>query len=380
MQGNMFDPKLYDAVRRPLGEASHLPAWCYTSEAFYRAEVERIFMRTWNFIGRADQLKKPGDYFTVEMTGIPLIVLRGADGKLSAFVNSCRHRGARLLTGEGSGRRTIACPYHAWVYGMDGSLLAAQGMDGIVDFQLGDHGLQSVRLETWDGFVFVNFDAGAGSLDEYLGDLPQRMASYDLGSMVTVRRKEYQIDCNWKLLTENSMEEYHTSTVHRGSIGAQTLTYEKGRGQWEAGHLFSEKSVATLPGEKGGFPHIKSLTGNAAQGTYFVLLNPCTTLALAQDSLMWLELYPLGAARTKLVVGSAFPRSTVERADFEEVVQIYYRRWDKSIPEDNWISEEQQRGLESPLSKTGRVSRFEPVVHSMANWILDRVLEVPGKK
>ncbi|MCX7152946.1 MAG: aromatic ring-hydroxylating dioxygenase subunit alpha, partial [Proteobacteria bacterium] len=75
MQGNMFDPKLYDAVRRPLGEASHLPAWCYTSEAFYRAEVERIFMRTWNFIGRADQLKKPGDYFTVEMTGIPLIVL-----------------------------------------------------------------------------------------------------------------------------------------------------------------------------------------------------------------------------------------------------------------------------------------------------------------
>ena len=380
MQGNMFDPKLYDAVRRPLGEASHLPAWCYTSEAFYRAEVERIFMRTWNFLGRADQLKKPGDYFTVEMTGIPLIVLRGADGKLSAFVNSCRHRGARLLTGEGSGRRTIACPYHAWVYGMDGSLLAAQGMDGIADFQLGDHGLQPVRLETWDGFVFVNFDAGADSLDEYLGDLPQRMASYDLGSMVTVRRKEYQIDCNWKLLTENSMEEYHTATVHRGSIGAQTLTYEKGRGQWEAGHLFSEKSVATLPGEKGGFPHIKSLTGNAATGTYFVLLNPCTTLALAQDSLMWLELYPLGAARTKLVVGSAFPRSTVERADFEEVVQIYYRRWDKSIPEDNWISEEQQRGLESPLSKTGRVSRFEPVVHSMANWILDRVLEVPGKK
>ena len=380
MQGNIFDPKHYDAVRRPLGEASHLPAWCYTSEAFYRAEVERIFMRTWNFLGRADQLEKPGDYFTVEMTGIPLIVLRGAGGKLSAFVNSCRHRGARLLSGEGSGRRTIACPYHAWVYGMDGSLLAAQGMDGIADFHLGDHGLQPVRLETWDGFVFVNFDAGADNLDEYLGDLPQRMASYDLGSMVTVRRKEYQIDCNWKLLTENSMEEYHTATVHRGSIGAQTLAYEKGRGQWEAGHLFSEKSVATLPGEKGGFPHIKSLTGTAATGTYFVLLNPCTTLALAQDSLMWLELYPLGAARTKLVVGSAFPRSTVERADFEEVVQIYYRRWDKSIPEDNWISEEQQRGLESPLSKTGRVSRFEPVVHSMANWILDRVLEVPGKK
>jgi hypothetical protein len=73
-------------------------------------------------------------------------------------------------------------------------------------------------------------------------------------------------------------------------------------------------------------------------------------------------------------VGSAFPRATVERPDFETVVQVYYKRWDKSIPEDNWISEQQQLGLSSPLSLTGRVSRFEPVVHKFANWILNRVL------
>ena len=372
---SVLEPKLYQQVRKDLAEASHLPPECYTSEAFFRAEMEQVFMRHWNFLGRSDQLRKPGDYFTVEIAGVPLIVLKGADGKPSAFVNSCRHRGSRLLSGEGSCGRTISCPYHAWVYGLDGRLLAAQMMDGISEFRLADYPLRPVRLETWGGFVFVNFEDEAPSLRDYLGDLPDRMASYDLDNMVTVRRKEYQVACNWKLLTENSMEEYHTATVHRGSIGAQVLTFEEGPGQWEAGHLFSEKSIATLPGEKTGFPHIATLKGKAAQGTYFVLVYPCTTLAFAQDSLMWLELYPQSVAQTRVVIGSAFPRSTVERPDFDTVVQAYYTRWDKSIPEDNWISEQQQLGLASPLSSTGRVSRFEPVVHKMANWLLDRVLQ-----
>jgi choline monooxygenase len=370
----IFDPQRYEQVRRELRQASHLPPWCYTSEEFFHAEMQAIFMRHWNFLGRSDALLKPGNYFTAEIAGVPLIILRGSDGDLSAFVNSCRHRGSRLLSGEGSGARTIACPYHAWVYGLDGKLLAAQMMDGIEGFRLADYPLRRVRLETWDGFVFVNFDGQAPALREYLGDLPERMASYDLANMVSVRRKEYQVACNWKLLTENSMEEYHTATVHRGSIGAQVLTFEDGPGEWEAGHLYSEKSVATLPGEKTGFPHIATLQGKAAQGTYFVLVYPCTTLAFFQDALMWLELYPQSAARTRLIVGSAFPRSTVERPDFDSVVQAYYARWDKSIPEDNWISEQQQLGLASPLSTTGRVSRFEPAVHKFANWILDRVV------
>ncbi len=371
----IFDAKQYEAVRRELAEANHLPASCYTSDEFFRAEIERIFMRQWNFLGRADQLRKAGSYFTVEIAGVPLIVLRGANGELNAFVNSCRHRGARLLSGEGLCGRTISCPYHAWVYGLDGRLLAAQMMDGIAGFKMSDYPLRRVRLETWDGFVFVNFDDSAVSLKQYLGDLPERMASYDLANMVTVRRKEYQVACNWKLLTENSIEEYHTATVHRGSIGAQVLTFEEGPGEWEAGHLYSEKSVATLPGEKSGFPHIPTLKGKAAEGTYFVLVYPCTTFAFAQDSLMWLELYPKSATQTRVIIGSAFPRSTVERPDFDTVVQAYYTRWDKSIPEDNWISEQQQLGLASPLSSTGRVSRFEPAVHKMANWILDRVLD-----
>ena len=91
---------------------------------------------------------------------------------------------------------------------------------------------------------------------------------------------------------------------------------------------------------------------------------------------MWfMQELPLAADRTKLVVGSCFPRDTIARDDFDQVVEKYYHRWDKSIPEDNDISERQQAGLQSGFSKQGRLSSHEPIVHRIANWVLDRVLD-----
>ena len=100
----LFRPETYAAVRRPLLEASTMPPACYTSPAFYRREVQTIFMKVWNFIGRADRIPDAGDYFTIEFAGVPVIVMRGADGEVRAFANSCRHRGALLLDGEGNCR------------------------------------------------------------------------------------------------------------------------------------------------------------------------------------------------------------------------------------------------------------------------------------
>src|SRR5687767_6439820 len=108
----IFDPKLYSNVRLPVMEAETLPPWCYFSEAFYQREVARIFTKVWNFIGRADQIPKPGDYFTVEFVGNPIIVVRDAGGQLRAFANTCRHRGTVLVDGEGH-CSTFACPYHS---------------------------------------------------------------------------------------------------------------------------------------------------------------------------------------------------------------------------------------------------------------------------
>src|SRR5436305_863279 len=105
----LFSPATFAGVRRPLEEAETLPPFCYSSDAFFRREVERIFMKVWNFIGRADRIPNPGDYFTLDFVGVPVIVVRGNDGEVRAFGNSCRHRGATVAVGEGN-CRAFRCP------------------------------------------------------------------------------------------------------------------------------------------------------------------------------------------------------------------------------------------------------------------------------
>jgi phenylpropionate dioxygenase-like ring-hydroxylating dioxygenase large terminal subunit len=373
-RNGVFDPSTYEPVRRPLAEAECLPAWCYTAQEFYDREVDRIFLRCWNFVGREDELPKVGDYQVFDFVGQSVIIVRNRDGKLGAFLNSCRHRGTRLLDGRGT-CRAISCPYHAWAYSLSGQLVATPGMEDIRNFDKREWGLTPVRLETWGGFIFISFSHSAPDLRTYLGDFTEKFGSYKFEDMVLTRRHDYQLDCNWKLYVENAMEDYHTPTVHRGSIGLQKTIPEDSHGQWDAIHMEAAGTIGVLPGESTTFPHIPTLSGKAGTGAYFALIYPATFFATTKDCMWFLQTIPLGPAKMKLSVGSCFPRSTVERPDFPEVVQRYYTRWDKSIPEDNAISERQQDGLRTSLARPGRLSLREPVVHSIANWVLDRVLD-----
>jgi choline monooxygenase len=373
---DIFNPDSYARVRLPVMQAETLPTWCYSSDEFYRAEVERIFMKVWNLIGRADQVPNKGDYFTLDIYGVPLIILRDDAGRVRAFGNSCRHRGTRLLSGKGSAK-DITCPYHSWAYSLDGKLLGAPEMKQTESFDKAAYSLYEIRLESWGGFLFINFDENASSLLEYLGDLPRLMESYRLEDMVTTRIKEYDVGCNWKIHVENAMEAYHVPFVHKASIFQQRREPkppEPSGGQYCAlytKHLPGQGSRAIMPGDK-GFDHIASLSGKPAEGTYFILLYPTTMLGLTLDCMWYVEVRPEGPKRCKVIVGSCFPRATAERPDFDEIVQAYYRRWDKSIPEDNDISEVQQHGVDSPLVKPGRFSHMEPLVHTIDNWVLDR--------
>ena len=168
---------------------------------------------------------------------------------------------------------------------------------------------------------------------------------------------------------------YHTPTVHRTSIGEQVTSREQTSAHWDAIHMESEVTVAVLPEDNSPFPHIASLRGKPAGGTYFIILYPSTVLASTQDRMWWNQLLPRSADRSTMIVGACFPRSTVDRPDFDDEVQKYYGRWDRSIPEDNAICEAQQAGLSSMFSRPGHLSVREPVVHAIDNWILDRVVE-----
>ena len=371
---DIFDPIHYEGVRRPLLDAVSLPPWCYTSDAFYRREVDTILTRSWHLVGRADEIPNPGDYRVFDLCGRSAIVIRGADGGIRALANTCRHRGTRLLDDSGH-CRAIVCPYHAWTYGLDGALSGCRGMEKTRGFDREANGLAPVRLGLWAGFIFVCFSDDCAGLDAWLGDLPEQFDSYRFETFELVRRKHYDLGCNWKLYIENAMEDYHTATVHRQSIGVQDTVREDAAGEWDAIHMESASSIAVLPEDETTLPHVEGLAGRPAKGTYFTVIYPQTFFGTTQDCMWWLQSLPRAPDHTTVVIGSCFPASTVARPDCEEQVRKYYRRWDKSLPEDNAITEEQHAGLRSALSRPGPLCWREPVVHAIDNWVLDRVLD-----
>ena len=373
---SMFDPSHYANVRRPLLEAETMPAWCYTSEQFLEREIERIFLKTWIFVGRADEVANAGDYFTTHTAGGPVMILRDRDGRVRAFANTCRHRGSRLVEGKGN-CRAIICPYHGWTYGLDGALAGALYMEQTKGFDRSKYGLTPVRVEGWGGFLFINYDHEAEPLMDFLGDMPRRFASYKFQDMVCTRRTTYELACNWKLVIENSIEDYHTASVHRTTLGMQVAEppTPPPAGNWDHIFLPGTQSVAVLPHEKPSFSPIPGLEGKLAHGTNFTVIYPNTQFACAIDCMWWLTFAPKGPERCTASFGFCFPKSSVALPSFEEAVKKYYHRWDAGIAEDNGTGELQQAGLRSILHKPGPMSWKEAVVHRIYNWVLDRVLD-----
>lgn len=380
----MFNEASYQAVFQPIDSVKSLPPWCYTTEEFFAAEVEHIFMKTWNFFGNESRIPSPGDYFCEMFLDIPLIVARGKDGKIRAFSNSCRHRGARLIEGEGN-TKVFRCPYHWWVYDLDGKLRSAVGMRDVVNFDHAKNGLVEFPVETWDGFIFVRFVQDGPSLADHLGDLPEQMAAYDCGNLVETKRIDFLVKCNWKNHIENSVEDYHVPMVHSGTLNKLEGGYEHFNppttGNWLNMRERHAGTRALLREDAHhALPRIPGIHGHAAEGTNFVCLFPCTLLALTVDSVWYVRLAPYGPHSTRVTLGTLFPRASVERPDFAEKAAYYYKRWVVAVAEDNEITETQLEGLKSPFASSGRLSRDEPVVPQMGAWWARVVLNGVNEK
>jgi phenylpropionate dioxygenase-like ring-hydroxylating dioxygenase large terminal subunit len=372
---DLLDANAYAAVRRPLLEAETLPPACYISPEFYRREVSNIFLKCWNLIGRAEYVKNPGDYFTLSLVGVSLIIMHGDDGRIRAFINSCRHRGAKLLEGDGN-CKAIRCPYHSWLYSTQGDLRASNGMQDTRNFDPSGFGLTQVKLDEWCGFLFVNLDPNSMTLREYLGDLDSFTQSYEFETMTTVKRKDFTVQTNWKSYIENSMENFHLPTVHQRTIGgvkAQWNPIDGAPGNFVLLQSRTTASRATLGGDA-AFERIATLRGPAAEGAQYILIYPCSVIGADLDCMWFKQMIPDGPDKVRYSAGFCFPRLSVERPDFEKVVQSYHKRFDLVISEDNGISELQLEGLSNPFSRAGRFSGMEPLVHTIDNWILDRVV------
>ena len=206
-------PNLQLNTDRDIARASTLPAPLYFSAATFEQERATIFAATWQVVGHVRQAANPGDYFTFDLIGEPLLIVRGDDGILRGFYNVCRHRAGNPATGCGN-RKLFRCGYHGWTYRLDGALLVTPEFDGVEDFDPADFGLAPVRLEEWFNLIFVNLDPGARPLHESLGELPSQAEKFDFRKMKFSGRRTYEMLCNWKTYIDNYLEGYHVPSVH----------------------------------------------------------------------------------------------------------------------------------------------------------------------
>ena len=202
-------------IEAQIARAWTLPASLYTDASVFATEKEKIFSRTWQVVGHASQVANPGDYFTTEFLGEPLLFVRGGDGKLRGFYNVCRHRAGPPAEGCGS-RKLFRCGYHGWTYGLDGALISATEIDGVEGFRSEDFALKEVRTEAWFNLVFVNLDPATKPLRESLGELPQQAEMFRFAEMKLFERRTYDMKCNWKTYVDNHLEGYHLPSVHPG--------------------------------------------------------------------------------------------------------------------------------------------------------------------
>ncbi len=201
----------------PLAEAHTIPAAWYTDRRVADLELQNVFARNWQAVGRLSQLEKHGQYVTATVANEPIVVVRGRDGKLRAFYNVCRHHAMTVMNEPCGQAEQMRCPYHGWTYNLEGELRGMTEFDGVKNFERADNGLVPVLVETWENFVFVNLDPQAAPLREFLGKLVGLARPLDFGGLKFVERRSYIQNCNWKVYVDNFLDGgYHVPHMHKG--------------------------------------------------------------------------------------------------------------------------------------------------------------------
>jgi len=200
-----------------LQDAYTIPAPWYTDARIARLELQNVFSRTWQSVGRTAQVEKPGQYVTATVAGEPIVAVRGSDGKLRAFYNVCRHHAMTVMNESCGQAQQMRCPYHGWTYNLEGELRGMTEFEGVCNFDRAQNGLVPVRVETWENFIFVNLDPHAAPLQEFLGALAGLAKPLNFGGLTFVERRSYIQQCNWKVYVDNFLDGgYHVPHMHKG--------------------------------------------------------------------------------------------------------------------------------------------------------------------
>jgi choline monooxygenase len=340
----------YDASA-PLAEASTIPAAWYVDARIAELERQTVFSQTWQFMGRLDQVAKPGQFVAATVAGEPLVAVRGNDGVLRAFYNVCRHHAAAVVT-EPCGQASILhCPYHGWNYGLDGSLKGMPEFEGVKNFERKDNGLVPVKVETWEQFVFVNLDPNAVPLAEYLAGIVKRVTPLGLAKLHHFSTTSYDIHCNWKVFVDNYLDGgYHVPHLHKGLNSV--LDYKHYTIENEDRYCL--QSSPMVNSDQVNSDH-DAATGTTRRGdrAWYFWLHPNFMFNCYEGYLDTNLVIPVDVDHCRVVFDFYFSDvGESARAYNEQSVAVGNRVQD----EDLGICEAVQRGLKSRAYGTGRLS------------------------
>jgi len=372
-----LDAAELDRALQPFGKSTMLPAAAYTSQAVLEWERRNFTAATWACLGRAVDLRSGDGGRTltqraVQVGDIPVLLTfagtsagadadSGADLTVRAFANTCRHRGHELLPEGGTAdRRAITCPYHAWSFGLDGSVVAAPGFTEVPTFDKADYPLVALPTEVWHGWVFVNATGDAAPFAEHLGGMAELVAPYAPERLHLRARHTYEIAANWKIVCENYHECYHCPLIHPELCQVSPPTSGDNYdlpGAWVGGSmdLAPDADTMSLSGASEGDP----IPGVDPRKVLYLGLFPNLLISLHPDYVMTHRMVPLEPGRTWIECSWYFPSETVDPSyavDF----------WDLTNRQDWGACESVQRGLGSPHFKPGPFAPNEDAVHQ---WV-----------
>jgi choline monooxygenase len=330
----------------PLSRARTIPSAWYFDAEMYALECAKVFGNSWQYVGRSELVREPGSFLTVEVAGQPILVVRDEKGTLRAFHNACRHRAAQVINDPCGHATKLRCRYHGWTYDLAGKLRGTPEFDGVEDFKKEEQGLPPMQVDTWGPFVFVHMGTPNQSLAEWLEPFPKMTEELGLDKLRYFDRKEYVLECNWKVFVDNYQDGgYHVNTVHPGLAGA--LDYSKYRTE-----LHEHNTVQISPMKPSDDPAVAKV--RAGTHAYYWWMFPNLMINVYQGVMDTNWVIPLGTDRCRVVFDFYF--TDVESDDAKrfntESIAVAHQ-----VQMEDWgVCEEVQRGLRSRSYDTGRFS------------------------
>jgi len=363
----------FAGLRQDLADAAHAPGFIYWSPDVFRREIDEIFMKDWLYVGRVEEVEKPGDYMTLRIVGEPVVISRDRDGVLHANYNMCLHRGVEVAEGNGN-TRAFKCPYHGWTYNLQGQLTGAAGMKESNNFDAAKCRLRPIRFDTWRGNMFICFDPDARPLDDFIAEFETdfgflQMENCRLGFKLTI-----DLECNWKFAFENLMDFYHVPVLHAKSFGSRVKWDNRDVTLKENGGVTIR--YVTSPSTPGGVPllgkmpwleHEDVSLGRAG------FMHPNFALFARIDYAGPMIVWPVTENSCQVVIYRLFPVELFSRPDIEEKLKVYHDFQITVLEEDRTMIESMQRAMSSKNYVPGRMSAQEKSIRHYLNSYLDRV-------